>query len=170
MCFRAVAISMVTFSISGLFAYGGEGRWQNDDVLLKIVWCGTTSKPINQAGLATSSRGKELESWAAKMPSDCTFSAIISAEENRAVAKSLSKFDFVSRHGSPPNLAYGNSWCLHLYLGKSEQYADLGSSAETERVFRAIKACLRPEHQEPLNRVLESLETRLTVSKRQFPK
>ena len=131
------------------------------DVMFRIEWAGSTSKPIFLAADATASREDELKRWRKARPNGYSFIALISPDEADAMWDAIGDFDVVVHVGQPPSLAMGNGWCITITRGRREYFVDLGASEETARVFAAIREQLADDHRRPIERVVESLQDRL---------
>jgi hypothetical protein len=143
------------------------------DTALFLEWFGSMTKPVYEAGWATSNRVTELTEWKAaftpaaaatnrnaaptlraKPLGEFRLTSVISPGEVHNLEQLLSATSGI-RPGKVPNPQYAQQYILSISSAGQDHYLSLGFSTNILPFLRSLKGCLGRDAQGPLDGIIE---------------
>jgi hypothetical protein len=95
-CYGVIICTLLTGCVAYRSRYEQQTQQKPKDLLFTIQWVGSISKPVYEAGFATTNRANELKEWIDGLP-NLRWGALLSESEYLNVSKLFSQQFFVSR-------------------------------------------------------------------------
>jgi hypothetical protein len=123
---------------------------------MTIEWNGVVTKPVPEAGWATTNRIAELETW--KYGNILTrLTATVSGREVLELQRLLSDIGGFKPGPWPPG-TYTQEYIIEITTGTAHYHKELGFTKKLVPLLERIKACLHAEAQPPLDKIIEHAE------------